>query len=44
MDDYLSKPVLLEDLRAALSRGVRTAVPAPTAAVSSGDGDAEPGP
>ncbi len=27
MDDYLSKPVLLEDLSAALSRGVRAAVP-----------------
>ena len=29
MDDYLSKPVLLEDLRAALVRGRGTAVPAP---------------
>ncbi|PYQ61497.1 MAG: hypothetical protein DMF53_15010 [Acidobacteria bacterium] len=43
MDDYLSKPVLLEDLRLVLSRGVRTAVPAPppAAAAGSGDGDEE---
>jgi signal transduction histidine kinase/ligand-binding sensor domain-containing protein/CheY-like chemotaxis protein len=34
MDDYLSKPVLLEDLRGALSRGRGTAVPAPSPAVS----------
>src|SRR5207253_5355138 len=27
MDDYLSKPVLLEDLRVALYRGLGTAVP-----------------
>src|SRR4029079_17880504 len=43
-DDYLSKPVLLEDLRAALCRGVGTAVPAPSPAVSavaSADGDVE---
>jgi CheY-like chemotaxis protein/HPt (histidine-containing phosphotransfer) domain-containing protein len=41
MDDYLSKPVLLEDLRAALSRGVRAAVPVPPPAAGSGDGDEE---
>jgi signal transduction histidine kinase/ligand-binding sensor domain-containing protein/DNA-binding NarL/FixJ family response regulator len=29
MDDYLSKPVLLEDLRAALCRGLGAAMPAP---------------
>ncbi|MFY9821918.1 MAG: ATP-binding protein [Thermoanaerobaculia bacterium] len=34
MDDYLSKPVLLEDLRAALYRGVGTAVPAPPPAAN----------
>ncbi|HEX4964148.1 MAG TPA: ATP-binding protein [Thermoanaerobaculia bacterium] len=33
MDDYLSKPVLLEDLRAVLYRAVGTAVPAPPPAV-----------
>jgi CheY-like chemotaxis protein len=34
MDDYLSKPVLAEDLRAALCRVVGTAVPAPEPAPS----------
>jgi signal transduction histidine kinase/CheY-like chemotaxis protein/ligand-binding sensor domain-containing protein len=38
MDDYLSKPVLLEDLRAALCRGVGTAAPeSPAAARANGD-------
>ena len=32
MDDFLSKPVLLEDLRAALCRGMAAAVPAPSPA------------
>jgi signal transduction histidine kinase/DNA-binding response OmpR family regulator/HPt (histidine-containing phosphotransfer) domain-containing protein len=47
MDDYLSKPVLLEDLRVALCRGVGTAVPAPSPAVGAAaiaaatDGDVE---
>jgi signal transduction histidine kinase/ligand-binding sensor domain-containing protein/CheY-like chemotaxis protein len=40
MDDYLSKPVLLEDLRAALCRGVGTAEPPPSPAASA-DGDVE---
>src|SRR6185369_2437506 len=40
MDDYLSKPVLLEDLRAALSRGAGTAVPAPSSTASA-DADAD---
>ncbi|HEX7186363.1 MAG TPA: response regulator, partial [Thermoanaerobaculia bacterium] len=40
MDDYLSKPVLLEDLRAALCRGAGTAVPAPPPAASA-NGDVE---
>jgi signal transduction histidine kinase/CheY-like chemotaxis protein/ligand-binding sensor domain-containing protein/HPt (histidine-containing phosphotransfer) domain-containing protein len=40
MDDYLSKPVLLEDLRAALSRGAGTAVPEPPPADMAG-GDEE---
>jgi CheY-like chemotaxis protein len=44
MDDFLSKPVLLEDLCAALSRGGGTAVaalspPVASPAASSGDGD-----
>src|SRR6185312_11903632 len=38
MDDYLSKPVLLEDLRSALSRGRGTAVQAPSPAVSAAAG------
>jgi signal transduction histidine kinase/ligand-binding sensor domain-containing protein/CheY-like chemotaxis protein/HPt (histidine-containing phosphotransfer) domain-containing protein len=47
MDDYLSKPVLPEDLRAALSRGVGAAVPAPVPAASvaggvGARGDVEP--
>jgi CheY-like chemotaxis protein len=42
MDDYLSKPVLLEDLRVALSRGAGTAVPAPPPVAGSGDGGEEP--
>jgi CheY-like chemotaxis protein len=41
MDDYLSKPVLLEDLRAALYRGKGTAVPAPPPAFK-GNGGKEP--
>ncbi len=40
MDDYLSKPVLLEDLRAALCRGAETAVPAPPSPGRT-DGDVE---
>ena len=40
MDDYLSKPVLLEDLRAALCRGVGTAVAAPPSSASA-NGDVE---
>ncbi len=40
MDDYLSKPVLLEDLRAALCRGEGTAVPAPPPAAGA-NGDVE---
>jgi signal transduction histidine kinase/CheY-like chemotaxis protein/ligand-binding sensor domain-containing protein len=42
MDDYLSKPVLLEDLRTALCRGMSTA-PAPTPAPppTAGIGDAD---
>ena len=40
MDDYLSKPVLLEDLRVALCRGVGTAVPSPPPAASA-HGDME---
>jgi CheY-like chemotaxis protein len=39
MDDYLSKPVLLEDLRAALCRGVGAAVP-PAPPAGNGDADA----
>jgi signal transduction histidine kinase/CheY-like chemotaxis protein/ligand-binding sensor domain-containing protein/HPt (histidine-containing phosphotransfer) domain-containing protein len=43
MDDYLSKPVLLEDLRVALSRGMGSAVPALSfaagAAASAGGGE-----
>ncbi|HSS77552.1 MAG TPA: ATP-binding protein, partial [Thermoanaerobaculia bacterium] len=38
MDDYLSKPVLLEDLRAALYRGRGTAVPSPSFAASAAAG------
>jgi signal transduction histidine kinase/CheY-like chemotaxis protein len=41
MDDYLSKPVLLEDLRAALCRGVGTAVPAPVCATGAATGDVD---
>ncbi len=43
MDDYLSKPVLLEDLRGALCRGVETAVPVPPPAAdaSNTNGDVE---
>jgi len=37
MDDYLSKPVLLEDLRAALCLGVGTTVPPPSSATAEGD-------
>jgi signal transduction histidine kinase/CheY-like chemotaxis protein/ligand-binding sensor domain-containing protein/HPt (histidine-containing phosphotransfer) domain-containing protein len=37
MDGYLSKPVLLEDLREALCRGVGTAVAAPAAGTANGD-------
>jgi signal transduction histidine kinase/CheY-like chemotaxis protein len=40
MDDYLSKPVLLEDLRAALSRGAGSILPPPVA-VTSTNGDAD---
>jgi signal transduction histidine kinase/CheY-like chemotaxis protein/HPt (histidine-containing phosphotransfer) domain-containing protein/sugar lactone lactonase YvrE len=41
MDDYLSKPVLLEDLRAALCRGVGAEMTAPPPAASAGgDGEA----
>jgi len=40
MDDYLSKPVLMEDLRAALSRGTGTASPAPSPAAGA-NGDLE---
>ncbi|HKH50069.1 MAG TPA: ATP-binding protein [Thermoanaerobaculia bacterium] len=40
MDDYLSKPVLLEDLRAALCRGMGSAAPSPAPAAGNGDGDA----
>jgi HPt (histidine-containing phosphotransfer) domain-containing protein len=40
MDDYLSKPVLLEDLRAALCRGMSTPVPSPAPAASNGDAEA----
>jgi CheY-like chemotaxis protein/HPt (histidine-containing phosphotransfer) domain-containing protein len=39
MDDYLSKPVLPEDLQAALCRGIEIAAPAPPPAPSA---DAEP--
>ncbi|HEY2294982.1 MAG TPA: ATP-binding protein, partial [Thermoanaerobaculia bacterium] len=39
MDDFLSKPVLLENLRAALSRGAETAAPAPPPVA--GDGGEE---
>ncbi len=41
MDDYLSKPVLLEDLRAALSHGARAALPAPPPPASPAAGDGE---
>ena len=38
MDDYLSKPVLLEDLRAVLCHGAATAVAAPpSSAIANGD-------
>jgi signal transduction histidine kinase/CheY-like chemotaxis protein/ligand-binding sensor domain-containing protein len=41
MDDYLSKPVLLEDLRAALCRGAGVAVPSrPAEAETADDADA----
>jgi signal transduction histidine kinase/DNA-binding NarL/FixJ family response regulator len=40
MDDYLSKPVLLEDLRAALCRGVGTEMTAPPPTTST-NGDVE---
>jgi signal transduction histidine kinase/ligand-binding sensor domain-containing protein/CheY-like chemotaxis protein/HPt (histidine-containing phosphotransfer) domain-containing protein len=41
MDDYLSKPVLPEDLRAALCRGAGAALPAPLPAAAA-SGDLEP--
>ncbi|HEY4572556.1 MAG TPA: ATP-binding protein, partial [Thermoanaerobaculia bacterium] len=43
MDDFLSKPVLLEELSAALSRGAGTAVPAPPPVdgPAAGSGDVE---
>ncbi len=42
MDGYLSKPVLLEDLRQALCRRVETAVAAPAAAAANGGAAFDP--